>query len=225
MKVRLFNKNTTSRVTSWAEPSALAAALLLAPYSVTSLAASDLAWLAAPPTSWCARARNWNSPHRRACSFAWTTPSPCQSPPPPTTVIPAIAETRSETSSAPHGDPSSHPARRASLSEAYFFGKFGSAFTSLICFVCRSLWAATSSTNSYAAGFPCRRQHHLLLRQRAQKIFRRRDVLRHLRHGPVVRRRLEVPLGLRQPSRCFQDALLCRLQVLQRAILLRLRHF
>jgi len=32
--------------------------------------------------------------------------------------------------------------------ESYFFGKFGSAFTSAICLVCRSLWAAVKSIHS-----------------------------------------------------------------------------
>src|SRR5437762_14335744 len=50
------------------------------------------------------------------------------------------------------------PARRlclcVNLYPFYFFGKFGSAFTSLICLVCRSLCAAMSRTNSYPSSLP-----------------------------------------------------------------------
>src|SRR6184192_2731830 len=50
------------------------------------------------------------------------------------------------------------PARRlclcVNLYPFYFFGKFGSAFTSLICLVWRSLCAAMSRTNSYPSSLP-----------------------------------------------------------------------
>jgi len=44
--------------------------------------------------------------------------------------------------------PARHIASSSSSRVGYFFGKFGSAFTSLICLVCRSLCAAMNRTNS-----------------------------------------------------------------------------
>src|SRR5260370_274118 len=70
-----------------------------------------------------------------------------------------------------------------------------------------------------------RGSHHDLFRQHAaDKVLPCRDVLHHLRHGPAVWRRLEVPLRFRQPVGRVQKIFLWRFQVLQRLVLLRLRY-
>src|SRR5713226_3317212 len=69
------------------------------------------------------------------------------------------------------------------------------------------------------------RFHHLLLGQTANHVFRGSQMLHHLCDGPAVRRGLEVPLRVGQPFGGVQHALLSRLQILQRAVLIRRRNF
>src|SRR5207302_10454870 len=132
----------TSRVTLSARPSVPVAELSLARSSATWLAASASAWPAAPPTSSRARARTSNFLRKQECSFALTTPSPCrsQAPAAPRSLATA-AEARQEVRCAAKEHSNVFPRGAWFLGGLvslpfYFFGKFGSAFTSLICLVC-----------------------------------------------------------------------------------------